>query len=583
MSNEPSLKAGFICETDPYFGCPFGYFFAMENCYKAFPDQAMKAAEAEIFCRDESGGGGGTLATPTTNIHTQFLNLLIRDTEVDYLENRDLNISHVEYWLGFNFEEDADRTDIFANPAEVDKDCVKFGKKDGTDEEMERVSCADSYFPLCQRPLRLAPSQVSRVTNPVHALPLGVADAHKDITRVQDRTSQVNVGYSSLAAPSSIIGYARFGGGEPVSFPAGQPPRDGSYVDILTDPKLQEPHTFDSLGVTMWIRPKNLDQTQTLLDCNNHGKVKDFLKLDLLTTGRLSAYVVDGSGVQHDFESLEKFPVEAGEWSYVGFTFDGESGTFFVGEQFGYHNATNGRDRFWSYFTLSDPGIWPQDAFSDTCRVGARKNLENEEYHGDVSCVQIFRSPGNAAKLKPAQALHFSDCPLATSEEQRTNNSCPAGYDFYHEMCYKVAEEKGTFAEAQMSCMPSGEVRSGMYDERMMFSEKRHVLTHVLQKVEAKHGESRYWLGLDLRNKGWDGDDNWENSAGVRNISKTHENWNGTEPSVQHSCAVVSGGAPADVGHAGFMESSACLVNIPYVCERAPLTKEPDNKCPKVK
>ena len=23
----------------------------MENCYKAFPDQTMKAAEAEIFCR----------------------------------------------------------------------------------------------------------------------------------------------------------------------------------------------------------------------------------------------------------------------------------------------------------------------------------------------------------------------------------------------------------------------------------------------------------------------------------------------------------------------------------------------------
>ena len=60
------------------------------------------------------------------------------------------------------------------------------------------------------------------MTNPVHALPLGVADAHKDITRDADSNSQVNVGYSSLAAPSSIIGYARLGGGEPVSFPAGK-------------------------------------------------------------------------------------------------------------------------------------------------------------------------------------------------------------------------------------------------------------------------------------------------------------------------------------------------------------------------
>ena len=97
-----------------------------------------------------------------------------------------------------------------------------------------------------------------------------------------------------------------------------------------------------------------------------------------------------------------------------------------------------------------------------------------------------------------------------------------------------MADTKGTFAEAQMSCMPPGEVSSGMYDERMMFSEKRHVLTHVLQKVEAKHGERQYWLGLDLRVKDWDGNDTWESSAGVRNVGPNHDNWNGTTPSVQH-------------------------------------------------
>ena len=73
----------------------------------------------------------------------------------------------------------------------------------------------------------------------------------------------------------------------------------------------------------------------------------------------------------------------------MGFTFDGESGTFFVGEQFGYQNSSD--DKFWSYFSLDKPGTWPKDAFSDRCRVGARKNLEGDEYHGDVSCVQIFR------------------------------------------------------------------------------------------------------------------------------------------------------------------------------------------------
>ena len=86
-----------------------------------------------------------------------------------------------------------------------------------------------------------------------------------------------------------------------------------------------------------------------------------------------------------------------------------------------------------------------------------------------------------------------------------------------------------------------------------------------------------------LRNVGWDNDDKWETSSGVRNIAKTHENWNGTDPKVQHSCAIVNGQNPDSVGHAGFMESSACLVNIPYVCERVPLDREPDNKCPKVK
>ena len=81
----------------------------------------MRDGTVEYFYREESGGGGGTLAMPTTNIHTQFLNLLIRDTEVDYLENRDLNISQAQYWLGFNVEEDgADRADIFPS-TEADK------------------------------------------------------------------------------------------------------------------------------------------------------------------------------------------------------------------------------------------------------------------------------------------------------------------------------------------------------------------------------------------------------------------------------------------------------------------------------
>ena len=36
---------------------------------------------------------------------------------------------------------------------------------------------------------------MSKVTDPVHALPLGVADAHHDVTRVNSPTSQMNVGY----------------------------------------------------------------------------------------------------------------------------------------------------------------------------------------------------------------------------------------------------------------------------------------------------------------------------------------------------------------------------------------------------
>ena len=41
--------------------------------------------------------------------------------------------------------------------------------------------------------------------------------------------------------------------------------------------------------------------------------------------------------------------------------------------------------------------------------------------------------------------------------------------------------------------MPSGEAQA-LYDERMMFSEKRHVLAHVQRVVEAAHGEPQYWV-----------------------------------------------------------------------------------------
>ena len=76
----------------------------------------------------------------------------------------------MEYWLGFNVEEygggqgltvSGTHHNVFpAANSDADRDCVKFGKLDGTDEQIERVSCADMYFPLCQRPLRLAPTQV---------------------------------------------------------------------------------------------------------------------------------------------------------------------------------------------------------------------------------------------------------------------------------------------------------------------------------------------------------------------------------------------------------------------------------------
>ena len=49
-----------------------------------------------------------------------------------------------------------------------------------------------------------------------------------------------------------------------------------------------------------------------------------FLKLDLLTDGRLAVHVMDGSNVKHEYRSMQKFPVRAREWNYVGFTFDGE-------------------------------------------------------------------------------------------------------------------------------------------------------------------------------------------------------------------------------------------------------------------
>ena len=93
------------------------------------------------------------------------------DHPLDPIESasRDLNITFVEYWLGFNGEEyynvgltvSGTHHNVFpASNSDVDRDCVKLGKLDGTDEQIERVSCADMYFPLCQRPLRLAPTQV---------------------------------------------------------------------------------------------------------------------------------------------------------------------------------------------------------------------------------------------------------------------------------------------------------------------------------------------------------------------------------------------------------------------------------------
>ena len=86
--------------------------------------------------------------------------------------------------------------------------------------------------------------------------------------------------------------------------------------------------TFDSFGVTMWIKPKPLNgRRQVLLDCNKFGVQKKYLKIDLTPSGRLQVRVTNGDdsgAVDKRFASLEQFPVRAGEWNYVGFTFDGE-------------------------------------------------------------------------------------------------------------------------------------------------------------------------------------------------------------------------------------------------------------------
>jgi hypothetical protein len=76
-------------------------------------------------------------------------------------------------------------------------------------------------------------------------------------------------------------------------------------------------------------------------DCNPHGTQKRYFKLNLVA-GKLSVLIPDqGKYSQIIFTSPHEFPAKANEWNYVGFSYDGENGTFFMNEMYGYHRPQN--------------------------------------------------------------------------------------------------------------------------------------------------------------------------------------------------------------------------------------------------
>ena len=163
---------------------------------------------------------------------------------------------------------------------------------------------------------------------------------------------------------------------------------------------------------------------------------------------------------------------------------------------------------------------------------------------------------------------HFQNCHHAA--QYIAANSCPSGYEFYEDTCYKVGLTVVSFEEAEITCLPDpGE--SGLYQSELMWTTEQHHYEYIGRIVKEKTGEEAFWIGLDDRSNSG----TWETSLGNQNIAQSHPFWKaGSTGFGYKKCGIIPG------PNGGYFTPDLCEELHPFVCQTKPLTSPPDNSCP---
>eukprot|EP00095_Tigriopus_kingsejongensis_P007865 maker-scaffold1272_size51402-snap-gene-0.12 protein:Tk07865 transcript:maker-scaffold1272_size51402-snap-gene-0.12-mRNA-1 annotation:"macrophage mannose receptor 1-like isoform x1" len=533
---------GYICQQERSFGCPEGYAMFQSKCLKVFQEKVAKM-DAEMTCRLD----GANLVRPTTHLEAQFIHELIREMEQSFSVTETMR-----YWLGFHAlsDETQDPLGMSTNPTHnisiTTADCVTL-EKSGPTHIFVSTNCVEQAGFVCATEQRLKAHFVEDVPKPVLLAPLNKALGPRDISSNALVIVDHNVGYASMWAPSQMIGYPLL---------AGAVMQGRSYIEVKSGPR--QPDQGSGLTVLFWLKiDQDPDGAYTILDFRNSLNRSEGLFLGW-EQGNLKLDLGDGTTI---LRGLDSYHVKSHDtWTFLALTYDGNSnrGTFFIGDTFGYRQDEE--DFLLGYFRVNSSRILDQ-AMAHPGLIGSDKFDPDQALSGSLSCLQIFDRG-----LPPAYISYLKDCESAPNQ---VSDPCPKDFEFFDDMCYRIALDLLTFVQAEIACA-SNAGPTGNYRSQLMWTRKREHYEFIGRVMKEKVDESEFWIGLDGRS----GSGSFESSTGGEVINRTDPIWNPAS-SGSGVCAMIPG------PNGGFPTTGDCSASKAYVCQQVPLYKTPDNDCPR--
>ena len=125
---------------------------------------------------------------------------------------------------------------------------------------------------------------------------------------------------------------------------------------------------------------------------------------------------------------------------------------------------------------------------SNSLWIGSSKFEANESFNGKISCFQLF-----AKSLNPSQIKSQMNCKIVENLKKRL---CDNNYYYIDGKCILLPDEKLTYMESQIYCMPFSS-SFGNYDQRLFHDTNLHTFSIIGEFLGTSED---VWIGIDNLN-----------------------------------------------------------------------------------